>query len=281
MVQYGFGHHLLGIPVTDRVEALFLYWVSQILYKISLQLTKISLLLFYKRIFGTVKWFKHLSTVLVVALIVYAIVSCVTGMAQCNPVARAWNRAVDGTCINLTQFFIANGAFATITDIVILIMPLPLVWGLMLPMAQKIALVPIFGLGIFIVIVSTMRLAALISTTTSDITYDLMGTLWTIIEYNLAIVCASLPTVRILLVRFFPNQFGSKSGSTEKRATMGPTSNSRSTKASDPSNWSGIEVKDGINLTTIHAGEGSGSEVSILEATQQAGISRTIEYSVK
>lgn len=41
-----------------------------------------------------------------------------------------------------------------------------------------------------------------------DITWDNPGTAtWSSMELNIGIICASLPTLRALLVRFFPNAF--------------------------------------------------------------------------
>ncbi|KAK3688829.1 hypothetical protein B0T22DRAFT_407493, partial [Podospora appendiculata] len=220
MTHYGFGRHIKSLSADDRTEALFLYWVSQITYKISLQLTKISLLLLYMRIFSHVSWFRRLSLGLITVLVLYGFASCITGLVQCTPVARAWNYAVAGSCIQLMKFFIFNGAFALTTDVIVLLLPMPLVWRLQLPLSQKLALVPVFGIGIFIVITSTLRLYALIATPSADTTYELMGTLWTIIEFNLALVCASLPTVRVLMVRMLPGRFEPRAtyGSSEKRS---------------------------------------------------------------
>ncbi|KAK3323181.1 hypothetical protein B0T19DRAFT_199216 [Cercophora scortea] len=301
MTHYGFGRHIKSLSADDRTEALFLYWVSQITYKISLQLTKISLLLLYMRIFSHVRWFRRLSLGLITVLVLYGFASCITGLVQCTPVARAWNYAVAGSCIQLMKFFIFNGAFALATDVIVLLLPMPLVWRLQLPLSQKIALIPVFGIGIFIVITSTLRLYALIATPSADTTYELMGTLWTIIEFNLALVCASLPTVRVMLVRMMPGRFGSRAttyGSNEKRsAKNGGVSWGSKTSARD--GWSrvggtaGDEAGpvEGINLTAVSTKSVSrrdetSSEDYIIENPTAVvlpgrGIHKTVQYDVE
>ncbi|KAK0732108.1 GPCR, PTH11-type, partial [Lasiosphaeris hirsuta] len=211
MVQHGFGHHLAVLAPADREHALRTFWLAQMTYKVSLQLTKVALLMFYMRIFRHVTWFKKVSLATIAFLAVYLVTTCVTSVMQCTPVAKAWDADLDGACIQVAKFFIFNGAVALATDVIVLMLPLPLIWGLQLPLGQKLALIPVFGLGIFVVVVSTLRLYALIARPQTDTTYDLWSTLWTIIELNLAIMCASLPSVRVLLVRLFPSVFKNSS----------------------------------------------------------------------
>ncbi|KZZ99086.1 hypothetical protein AAL_02637 [Moelleriella libera RCEF 2490] len=47
------------------------------------------------------------------------------------------------------------------------------------------------------------------STKTLDPTYDIDSTLWTMIEENVAIICACLPACRIILALVFPDAFRS------------------------------------------------------------------------
>ena len=275
MVHYGFGHHIGAIPTSDKVMALCLYWVSQILYKVSLQLTKISLILLYMRIFGTVGWFKKLCISLICIIAVYGVVSCMMGVFQCDPVAYAWNRGITGgKCINLTQFFVANGSFALATDIIVLILPLPLLYGLNLPLGQKLALIPIFGLGTFVVIISAVRLSALLTSLSSDTTYDLMGTMWTIIEMNLAIVCASLPTVRVLLIRIFPRTFGSSSR-TQKRTMIGTIGSKHG-----GNEWSKLRGNT-HQVVSVKSSHDTSSEEFILQNNPSSSIQKTTQVKVE
>ncbi len=277
MAKFGFGHHIKALSNDDRITALCLYWVSQITYKITLQLTKISLVLLYIRIFGTVYWFKRLGWFLIGLLALYGLASCLTGLVQCNPIPKAWNSAVAGSCINLMQFFIFNGAMALATDAIILILPLPMVYGLQLPLAQKLALIPRLRardlrrhhLGL-----ATLRPRG---NPSADTTYDLMGTLWTIVEYNIAIVCASLPTVRVLLVGLFPKAFRSVNNSVKRTGTGG---GSFGTKHS-ANGWSRVDGKDEVMLTSVSniKSNDTSSEEHILEGSR--GIHKTTRYEVK
>ena len=71
---------------------------------------------------------------------------------QCRPVAAFWNRAIqDAKCINLPLFSIVSGVLNLLTDILILCLPIPMVWGLNTTLAQKTTLSGIFLLGVLYV----------------------------------------------------------------------------------------------------------------------------------
>lgn len=59
-------------------------------------------------------------------------------------------------------------------------------------------------------VISIVRLMALMAIDFNDITYTLpMGVLWTVLEPQLAIVCANMPVLKPILSRMFPRLFGS------------------------------------------------------------------------
>ena len=66
----------------------------------------------------------------------------------CRPIAYTWDKSIDGTCGNATQAYEAVGIINLITDLAIIILPMPLLWQLQLPLAKKVALTAIFGIGI-------------------------------------------------------------------------------------------------------------------------------------
>jgi len=236
IVQRGFGLRQKTLSDADSVFVLRGFWLVQMLYKVSLQATKISLILFYVRIFHHIAWFKKISYATIGFLLVYLVTTTIVSVLQCRPIQRAWMDGPKDQCIALLSFFVFNGAVAVMTDLIVLGLPLPLVWGLQLPMSQKLSLIPVFGIGIFIVTVSSLRLHALIVTPSIDPTYDLEGTLWTIIEFNLAIVCACLPSIRVVLVRLFPHAFpGHRSSDIALAAiTQGPRAARGETRALGP-----------------------------------------------
>lgn len=105
-----------------------------------------------------------------------------------------------------------------------------------------------------VVITSCLRVTTIkAQATTNDKTYEIASTMWTIIEMNVAIICACLPQVRALLARLFPGLLQSQSyrisrnrkrghsGSTDAAKVLVPGEEAARTRASSN--------EDVINLT--------------------------------
>lgn len=89
--------------------------------------------------------------------IVYLIIFFFLFAFNCNPPARTWHLlgwTGGGTCFDNIKTSYAVGGINIFTDVVILIMPLPLIYHLQLSFAHKLGLVAIFGTGILFVLPS-------------------------------------------------------------------------------------------------------------------------------
>lgn len=79
-------------------------------------------------------------------------------------------------------------------------MPLPHVWRLHAPLAQRIVLAGMFALGTFIAVVSLVRLIIFLQipiATQGDVTYNFREIiLWSIVEVNIGLACACLPSLK-------------------------------------------------------------------------------------
>ncbi|CAF9942908.1 MAG: hypothetical protein ALECFALPRED_010215 [Alectoria fallacina] len=168
--------------------------------------TKASLLLLYYRLFSPSKRFRF--AVRVGAVIVFCqwiSLTCAT-IFQCRPVAAFWNHTIrDAKCINLPRFTIVGGVLNLLTDVLILCLPIPMVWGLNTTKTQKVTLTGIFLLGVLVCAISIIRISKLASVNYDDPTWRLVDVyLWTALEISVGIFSACLPTMRPLFGRFLP-----------------------------------------------------------------------------
>ncbi|KAH7023893.1 hypothetical protein EDB80DRAFT_57346 [Ilyonectria destructans] len=297
--HFGFGHHVGTLKPADKVEALKYFYVCQVTYKASINFTKGSILLLYLRIFGKIRWFKWLCWFLVVSVTVYCLASVTVTIFQCSPVPRVFDKSIDGTCIDSGTFWYANAGFSIATDLIILFMPMALVYQLQIQRAQKAALVIVFALGGFVVVTSCLRVTTIdIAATSNDVTYDISSTMWTVIEMNVAIVCACLPMIRPVIVKLFPKLMPKSSSNNQKYGSQGYGTKSFMTahsQARDKNEWIQIDGNGGIPMNSIKKPGSTGSEESILGATIQSGpstgpqwqngqegaIQKTMQYSVE
>ncbi|KAL8979617.1 MAG: hypothetical protein Q9205_005091 [Flavoplaca limonia] len=120
----------------------------------------------------------------------------------CRPISINWDASVNGTCGNVAANCLASAGINTLTDILILILPMPIIWRLHVPLRNKLILSLIFGLGFLICIISIIRLKALLSYTTAPMMLppfnsdgprtNSMSILYTVLESCLGVICACL-----------------------------------------------------------------------------------------
>ncbi|KAK3382091.1 integral membrane protein [Lasiosphaeria ovina] len=210
---YGFGQHVANLSRQNKSMALKLFYVAQIFYKLTINLSKASILLLYLRIFVT-RQFRIACWTLLATVLAYMVATTVASIRQCSPVPRAWDKTISGECISMTDFWYANAGFSIATDILILALPMYPIYSSHLPPGQKVALMVVFALGLFTTVTSILRMQTLsFSTTSPDITWDIDSSIWTMIEENLAIICACLPVCRLPLSYIFPTHFSASSSS--------------------------------------------------------------------
>lgn len=122
----------------------------------------------------------------------------------CTPIAGNYDIALAATakCIDKKSFYMGASIPNVITDVVLVIMPIPYVWKLHAPVAQRIVLAGIFALGAFVSIVSIIRLSVLLKTadSTLDLTYTFKDVyLWSLVEVNVGLICVCLPSLRPMI----------------------------------------------------------------------------------
>lgn len=131
--------------LTVRDASQFFY-VSQIFYKLTINLTKSSILLLYLRIFVQ-RWFRICCYLLLGIVLVYMVATTASSIWQCSPVEGAWDKSTRAKCISLTRNWYANAGYSIATDIMILCLPMQPIRASKLPAIQKKALMLVFALG--------------------------------------------------------------------------------------------------------------------------------------
>ncbi|KAK5746662.1 hypothetical protein LTR17_000678 [Elasticomyces elasticus] len=196
-VHYGFGKHKQAIQPT-LTRALFYFYLYQICYKLIGGFTKLTFCALYLRIFNQ-KGFNRLVITVSWIVAVGSLAFAFGTIFQCTPVHRAWDRRVQGHCENNAAFWYSHAAFNIFFDIVVFIMPIPLIRTLKLARGQKTGLISIFCLGAFVIAAAVTRMVMLYASAGStDPTWGSMIALyWTEIEANTSVICCCLPALRV------------------------------------------------------------------------------------
>lgn len=65
----------------------------------------------------------------------------------CTPVALNWDPFVPGHCADQRMAYFFTAIINLLIDIGIVMLPMPLVWKLQMPIAKRIGVIAMFGLG--------------------------------------------------------------------------------------------------------------------------------------
>ena len=65
----------------------------------------------------------------------------------CNPIRGFYDLSVQARCIDSVSFYWANASLNVITDAIILVLPMPVVWRLHMPVRRKIGVSLLFVAG--------------------------------------------------------------------------------------------------------------------------------------
>jgi hypothetical protein len=107
---------------------------------------KLSLLAFYTRL-SPERTFLILVYIGIVIVTGFGIGSVTAVLTQCIPLRMLWDSSQTGSCFHVVNFYYANAALNITTDVAILLLPMKFLWGLHMPIRQRISLCGIFGLG--------------------------------------------------------------------------------------------------------------------------------------
>ncbi|KAK2010439.1 CFEM domain-containing protein [Colletotrichum eremochloae] len=206
MATKGFGTHLYDLGPGDLSDILRFLYAAEIVYVFVLLLAKLSLVVFYLRIF-TVPTFRTAAYSLIGFLVVGQVVIGFLTIFSCHPIELFWNRDIHtGSCLDVNQLAYANSALAIIQDLIILALPIAMLPGLQMNRNKKISVALVFLVASVGFISTIIRLQALaVFGNSIDPTWDYAPVVWwTTAELGVVIVCACAPMTRSLIEKLFP-----------------------------------------------------------------------------
>lgn len=233
--KYQWNRHIWDVDPGPHGENLIseraISWACQMLYMLSSSLTKLSLLVFYKRIIsrGRVTMVLNCFIALTTAYLVTFVLAL---LLECRPLAHYWYILVEpegtgGTCADESALLLVSGVMNCLLDTAILVIPIPTVWKLNINFRQKCQVSSIFATGIFVLGSSAIRISATLATTalSYDVTWDgYLVFMWIGIEVDVGLMCASLPALSSLVKGW---RAESKTRSSRARSESTPSRSSR------------------------------------------------------
>lgn len=229
----GVGKDVWTLTFDQITNFLFFFYISELQYFVNLAALKLSLLLFYLRIFPDLRVRRLLAGTVAFDILFGAGFVGAT-LFQCVPMDyfwHMWDGEHEGHCININAMGWANAAISIVMDFWMLALPLSQLKGLRLHWKKKAGVAFMFVVGTLsvplhcllnfsrlrliltfpsVTAVSILRLQALVAFATStNFTWDNYNIhFWSTIEINIGIMCACMPALRQILVWLFPVVFG-------------------------------------------------------------------------
>ncbi|KAL3961040.1 hypothetical protein ACCO45_006157 [Purpureocillium lilacinum] len=174
------------------------FYIMEIIYFAEVSLLKLAMLFFYIRIFPGVG-VRRLLWGTIAFVSVFGIIFVF------------WDGIHQGHCLDINAIAWSNAAISIALDIWMLAIPLWQLRNLNLDWRKKVGVALMFGVGTFVTIVSILRLRSLVKfgSDSTNPTWDFFDVgIWSTVEINVGIMCACMPSLRLLLVRLFPKLLG-------------------------------------------------------------------------
>ncbi|KAL4955810.1 hypothetical protein BDW69DRAFT_182177 [Aspergillus filifer] len=259
----GLGKDIWMIPFDDINKIHYLFNVLTTLYPPCISLIKMSMLFLYLRLFPGNK-IRIVTIITLILTTIWGIIYIFPNIFVCSPRSYAWTSwdgEHKGTCLNQTAIVVSHAIINIILDVWIICLPLPTLLKLKLKMTKKIGVCVMFLIGLLVTILSILRL----STTTGFLkstnpTRDFVPvSIWSVLEIDLAIICACFPGMRAFFKMVLPSSessvtYGSYGPSGESSTLKTPKSFNLSVSSSGrvrPSQKPRSDDSDVVHLTEM------------------------------
>ena len=127
-------------------DSVQLFLASQLMYFVTSCCVKMSIILFYRRVFP-VRRFRLVADVSIGLVIAWGLATVLAAVLQCRPLHALWDKSINGHCDDDLKYVVGVQGANIGLDFLILFLPMPMVWGLHRPRQEKIALFLVFLLG--------------------------------------------------------------------------------------------------------------------------------------
>ncbi|KAH6980524.1 hypothetical protein EDB80DRAFT_826001 [Ilyonectria destructans] len=199
--QYGWNVHIWDLKIAEAVKGRQVSLAAQTLFLFSSGLAKVSILVTYSRIAPTSVWLVRATRFLIVWVTMLICIFLVVIWTQCAPMKAYWLVGHPQHCSPEGPPALAQAIATVITDVVVVVLPLPIVLKLRLPRHQRVMLALLFSGGLIVVVAGCQRAywSYYVIEKTYDVTWEgfYLWT-WTAVEANLGVICGNAPALRPL-----------------------------------------------------------------------------------
>ncbi|KAF5619825.1 integral membrane protein PTH11 [Fusarium tjaetaba] len=271
------GVHAWELPLEKFNEGNHLTFISPILYAVCTACSKMALALFYRGL-SPQRWWKWSVYSVFFLVAGYNLAILLVVLFRCTPFKKSWDLTIlEGSCVDRGAVYVCTAALGILSDLILLIMPLPMILQLQMPRRQKVGLVVLFVIGSATLVTSVVRLVLLVPIVdANDYTWVFSSAVvWIFVEANLLIICASLTTLRRFFIHVAPKFIGERGSSvqystTSKGTRQHPFQTIGSIRNKPRKDRLDVQIEDpGFDLKTIVQAQPVTTEVTAYETDEQ------------
>jgi uncharacterized membrane protein YuzA (DUF378 family) len=172
---YGGGYHAWDLRNSETIGFFKVVYGGSMLYNLNAYSVKLTLLLLTVRVFGSYKRTSLIAYVLVVLFGLYYIPIVFIKSQACRPVAGFWDPDVPATCLDRDLMFAADTVISAVSDVSILLLPIPATLYLRLSWQKKMKVIVMLGAGGLATVASIARMVLVLQLRDSvDATVDII-----------------------------------------------------------------------------------------------------------
>ncbi|KAJ5460288.1 uncharacterized protein N7458_001840 [Penicillium daleae] len=205
--NYGGGYHFDELSQETQIQYKKFCYIATILYCPMALFVKIALLAILTRIFAPYRgkvWFIY---ILLGCLCTYYIIALIIKIRMCYPIPVYWLGKLpngEGSCLDQTAALIADSVISVVSDLIILVLPLPLTWSLQMSRSRKLRVIGLLGAGGLATGFSVYRLILVLKDgKSSDMSIVFMCVIMSgNAEGGVGLICACLPVLNVLYAHY-------------------------------------------------------------------------------
>ncbi|KAI6747701.1 hypothetical protein HG531_008243 [Fusarium graminearum] len=220
VARYGAGYHAWEIRKPEYYNWLKWFYASTVVYIPASFFTKATILLLMARVFAVEPRVSKGIRIFIWALLVAYVPIQILRIVNCYPIRTYWDPKVHNAhCLNQRKIFFSDLSLSIVTDLIILLVPIPLTCRLNLSVGKRIKIVLLLGAGGIATALTLFRVVKAVDFLNSDdITVDYTPiAILTNLEITIGFVCACLPSLNMLIEHHIRRRRRQRETQTDRR----------------------------------------------------------------
>ncbi|KAJ5779378.1 hypothetical protein N7457_007098 [Penicillium paradoxum] len=209
--KYGGGYYYDELTAEEKIHFKKYCYVATILYCPMALLVKVALLAILTRIFKPFRGKVLFIYIFLGCLCCYYTIALVVKIRMCGPIPKYWlEDRIKGSCLDQTAALIADSVISVVSDLIILVLPLPLTWSLQMSRNRKLRVIGLLGAGGLATAFSLYRLVLVLKGHEDQNVLFVCVILSGNAEGGVGLICACLPVLNVMLAYYKKNYSSNK-----------------------------------------------------------------------